>query len=279
MKCRHRRDPKVSGQRQPGRPGDRQIYRYTSLKSCSKWRSCRHCSSFRWCLHQNCSKAFSVSSSWARSLKHATGNSLDTYWKSVKDCLAIIKTKMHYIIYKRSFDNCHLSTVVWFSISSGLSLWFSDLAACSLMQPNKVVPCFKASFSSSWFRDTEASDTILISSVTQLPSVRVKDLIYTCNVQSFSGIVSGWWHLLSALCLFQLAYANLVWRSWHIVKKGSDSGYCWEAATACKARVSWQTLAETAKGICRILLSTLAKILIVLPQFRRGESNLSGCHS
>lgn len=71
-----------------GRLGDRQMYRYTSLKSCSKWRSCRHCSSFRWCLHQNCSKAFSVSSSWARSLKHTT--SWHMYWELIQDYMAII---------------------------------------------------------------------------------------------------------------------------------------------------------------------------------------------
>lgn len=59
-------------------------------------------------------------------------------------------------------EKSYLSTVVWFSISSGLSLWFSDLAACSLMQPNKVVPCFRASFSSSWFGDTDASRITLI---------------------------------------------------------------------------------------------------------------------
>lgn len=52
---------------------------FTSLKSCSKWRSCRHCSSFRWCLHQNCSKAFSVSSSWARSLQQKGSTSPDIF--------------------------------------------------------------------------------------------------------------------------------------------------------------------------------------------------------
>lgn len=48
----------------------------------------------------------------------------------------------------------HLSTVVWFSISSGLSSWFSDLAACSFIQPDRVEPCRRASFSSSWCQHT-----------------------------------------------------------------------------------------------------------------------------
>lgn len=151
MKKRHRRDRKVAVQ--ADRETDRQSYRYTSLKSCSKWRSCRHCSSFRWCLHQNCSKAFSVSSSWARSLKHTTGTSVQTDWVTMGQHCHNIDWDALYNIEEKL---CHLSTVVWFSISSGLSLWFSDLAACSLIQSNKVVPCFKASFSSSWFKDTEA---------------------------------------------------------------------------------------------------------------------------
>lgn len=59
----------------------------------------------------------------------------------------------------QSHDNdLHLSTVVWFSISSGLSSWFSDLATCSLMQPSKVVPCFSASFSSSWCKEKKKKE-------------------------------------------------------------------------------------------------------------------------
>lgn len=55
--------------------------RPTSRKSCSKCRSCRHCSSFSWCLDQNCSKAFSVSSSWARSLRRQ-GYAQQGHWRS-----------------------------------------------------------------------------------------------------------------------------------------------------------------------------------------------------
>ncbi len=266
----------------PGADRERQIYRYTSLKSCSKCRSCRHCSSFRWCLHQNCSKAFSVSSSWARSLKHAgTGTSLQTHWELLQDYMAIIYTKIHCIIYKKGFDNCYLSTVVWFSISSGLGLWFSDLAACSLMQPNRVVPCFKPSFSSSWFRDIEAMEIMLISSVKQLTNVCVQGPTYTYywNIQSVSTIFVYWpFAVTPGIC-------NSLGRTGRLVNKGSNTGYSWGAAITCKIRVSWQMV--TAKGIHRLLLSRLANEayvthVILLPQLKHTNSNTGDatrCHS
>ncbi len=117
----------------------------------------------------------------------------------------------------RNVTNCHLSTVVWFSVSSGLSLWFSDLAACSLMQPNRVVPCFKASFSSSWLGDIKALETVLASIKKQNNNNNKKKVAQCVDKISFASTASM--HYLYVSCyLYNVCLLDLCLHIWSFEK-------------------------------------------------------------
>lgn len=109
-----------------------------------------------------------------RSLSHLAGpgawNTPVTIWSKSSETHNLIHDKQ--LKETGSSGVNYLSTVVWFSNSSGFSSWFSDLAAWSLIQVNKVLPCLRASFSSSWFTHKYRREKITIHQITN-PSMHV----------------------------------------------------------------------------------------------------------